>query len=693
MKILLKKLREYIKLPLEVGELIDLIEDVGLEVKRQEAIQSDTLINLELLANRGDHHCYEGLAREINGRIGTGVHFAETSHSLSYLEDLPVKIQTDYCMGYSVAEYGFSELGAMNLLEQDQAALEAFGYNSVSPIVDATNLVCLEIGQPLHVFDASKVSGGIVVRLSKQGEIAHPLFFDKPVELPPEILVIADDEKILAIAGVIGCESSKPERDTKRVWVESATFDPVKVRVAARSLGLSTSASIRFERGADLEGRDRGLCRLNVIAKELGWKQTGKGYSRQNVVINQRVIEFVSKSAAEFLGISMGSDEIASRLERYGFSTTLLKNGDAISVTVPSFRYWDVKVEEDLYEEIAKSIGYNKLPDFLPETSPSLVDNARKARRQVDEVLISHGFLEVFTDGFYGEQQRSLIPETATWHKTNHVTVINSEDKGYSLLKNNCVVQLAELAKANLNFKMETVRAYEWATKFLPPNNFEKKPIEVSVLCGLTICSEDQIDWMHGATEMNFYGIKGVIKQISEVGHWDLTVAHPETQAIEASQGINFLHNKRCAVIQSKDGVVGVFGEIHPEISHVLKLRGFRAYYFELNADIFRQYGPDYAYKEPKNSIPNERDVTVLAPEGITSEEIKTFLEKHAETILKVSLVDMFQKDDKSKVALTYRLFIDSKIGRSEAANLVNDLTEKLLQEFEARGVQRLPIS
>eukprot|EP00210_Caulerpa_lentillifera_P009582 g9139.t1 len=296
MKITLNKLRQYVDLPTEVGNVVNLLEDVGLEVKRQEMMECNTLLNLELLANRGDHHCYEGIAREINGRTGTGIRSAKTETFSRDLEEVPVEVLTTHCLGYSIAEFTLASVEGAQLPDLDKGALEAFGYNSVSPIVDATNLVSLEVGQPLHAFDTDKIIGGIVVRLSAEGETAQPLFFENPVELPSETLVIADDEKVLAIAGVIGCESSKPEPETKLVWVESATFDPVKVRIAAKALGLSTSASMRFERGADPEARERGLDRLNTIAKEIGWKATGKSSSKKVSDLECRTLELAVPS-------------------------------------------------------------------------------------------------------------------------------------------------------------------------------------------------------------------------------------------------------------------------------------------------------------------------------------------------------------------------------------------------------------
>ena len=230
MKISADVLGRFIKLPSSGRALRDLLDDIGVEVKKHDT--ETGRFTLELLANRGDHHCYIGLSREISGRTGEATcrpEFADLSAGKSGIE---LNLQTKLCSLYSATVLERSG-DASNLNASELAPLEAAEIHSVSPAVDATNLANIELGQPTHCFDADTIRGPITIRLSKAGEMAWPLFAEERVEIPEGSIVIADDEKILAIAGVIGCEESKATETTQRIVLESAAFDPVAVRKAS----------------------------------------------------------------------------------------------------------------------------------------------------------------------------------------------------------------------------------------------------------------------------------------------------------------------------------------------------------------------------------------------------------------------------------------------------------------------------
>ena len=250
MKLAQHLLRRWIAIPDDARALRLLLDDLGLEVKRSEATPDGAVYTLELLANRGDHRCYLGVAREIRGRTGAEIMVPGITTLQVGKSPFQLRNSTPLCLRYTLTL--LERTGAPAPLAEDALqALHAAGLHSVSAPVDATNLSNLEFGQPTHAFDAEKVDQYIEIRLSRPGERAWPLFQPGPVDLPAGTLVIADAVKILAIAGVIGCEESKTTADTRRVLLESATFDPVAVRKASRALNLHTDASARFERGAD----------------------------------------------------------------------------------------------------------------------------------------------------------------------------------------------------------------------------------------------------------------------------------------------------------------------------------------------------------------------------------------------------------------------------------------------------------
>ena len=249
MKIDIHSLRHYVALPQDDNAIRDLMDDIGLEVKKSEQTDEGPVFTLELLANRGDHRCYVGVAREIHGRTGWRI-------VTPVVADAPVaaggnvEVSTDNCMNYVLCELRRREDAVVALDTAKTRMLVVGGANTVTPPVDITNFVNIEIGQPLHAFDADKIVGRLRVREADMGETAHLLFSDAVVKVPKGTIVVSDDKRILAIAGVMGCEDAKPDEHTDRIYLESATFDPVMVRKAARHAGIQSQCSMRFERGA-----------------------------------------------------------------------------------------------------------------------------------------------------------------------------------------------------------------------------------------------------------------------------------------------------------------------------------------------------------------------------------------------------------------------------------------------------------
>src|SRR5689334_5631051 len=252
MKISANVLRRYAPgAPTDAKALRKLLDDIGIEVKRLDVQGADAHLTLELLANRGDHHCYAGVAREIAARTKTPLLLPKAPTLDVGTPPLPLRIESEKCLLYTATPLRVTGGLKKSLGKEAEELLEAAGLLTGNAAIDVTNLVNLELGQPSHAFDRARIQGGITIRLSRAGEKAWLLFTPEPRELPAGTLVIADDAKVLAIAGVIGCEDSKIVDDTKEIILESAAFDPVAVRMGGRSLATHTDASARFERGSD----------------------------------------------------------------------------------------------------------------------------------------------------------------------------------------------------------------------------------------------------------------------------------------------------------------------------------------------------------------------------------------------------------------------------------------------------------
>jgi phenylalanyl-tRNA synthetase beta chain len=364
-KVSTQVLARFVDAPTDPKELRELMDDVGLEVKRMEPMAGGTRFTLELLANRGDHHCYEGIARELDGRLGRGLRSVPVAPLEVGASPHPLVNTTPLCMRYSLTL--MERTSDARLSAEALAVLDGAGIHSLTAPVDATNVANLELGQPTHAFDADTIVGPVTIRLSAPGERCRPLFQEGEVELPEGTLVIADDAKILAVAGVIGCEESKTTETTTRLLLESACFDPVAVRKASRALSIHTDSSARFERGADPKRVLAGAGRVVALLEEAGWSRVGTTGMVGEYAASGLVIPLSVAATGAFLDLPLDAAEISERLGRYGFDVRAdAGDADKLLVSVPSWRIWDVAFAADLYEELAKSIGYNATPIALP---------------------------------------------------------------------------------------------------------------------------------------------------------------------------------------------------------------------------------------------------------------------------------------------------------------------------------------
>jgi phenylalanyl-tRNA synthetase beta chain len=458
-RFLLEHLRTHIDMPESAREARELLDDVGIEVKSVETSSVGTVFNCELLANRGDHYCYEGVAREVSGRTGGQLHYKKL-HKLEVhpADETRVKIESPLCLVYTVTE--LSRGNASGSLPADVLApLIAADVHSISAPVDASNLTNFDLGQPTHAFDADTIDGPITIRLSRRGEKAWMLFTPEAVEIPEGTLVIADDSKILGIAGVIGCVDSGITDKTTRILLESACFDPVAVRIASRQLNQATDAAARFMRGGDPTTPLIGAARVAYLLEQHAGYVVGSSYTAGEWKNPQRRIDVDVAKTNRFIGTELTSMDMAERLSRYGFTVEVPEEaGAALPVIVPPRRLWDVHFEADLAEELLKSVGYNNTPITLPHVQMgALPSHAENIAERVNEVLVAEGFYEIFTDSFYGRSVRERLGIAESDPLWPHVEMQNSIERNYSLMRNNTIAQAADALAVNLNNKLANV--------------------------------------------------------------------------------------------------------------------------------------------------------------------------------------------------------------------------------------------
>lgn len=659
-------------LPKNSNDLRHLLDDVGIEVKRMD---EQGVIGVELLANRGDHYCYEGIARECSGRLGGTVQ-QPTFAVLALGENGPqVENQTDKCLVYT-ATYLERNGDQPSFPADVLAPLEASGIHSLTPAVDATNLSNSEFGQPTHVFDAEKVIEPIVIRLSTKGEKAWLLFEEEARDIPEGIMVIADQEKILAIAGVIGCEDSKTTTETTRIILESACFEPVSVRKAGRALGIHTDSLARFERGSDPSYPLVGAGRVTYLLEtHSAWSRVGQTTKVGDWTNPHRKITVSTSALNTFLQLDLSEKDITERLERYGFSMS--KDDANLQAEIPPHRLWDVEKIADIYEEVAKSIGYNNTPITLPSIEMGTLPSVAETRReQVEEILLGAGFYEVITDGFYGRKSFDLLGLPTNHISQKHVETLNSLDKGSSLLKNNAVLQALEALVKNRNKGVSDLKIYEWTRLFLL-NELAENGVcsENKILWGMISGSMRSTTWQERPIASDPLLLKGMVEELAIELRLPLSV-----QVSDGGHSVSaLLHPKRQATIYLGDEVVGILGEVHPRICKAFKIKRARPCYFELSEEAFWKDPSAVQYALPPVHQPLQRTIAFGLPHGFEAQKMASLL---AESGAEVKIIDRFDYEAAGTPmrAITYELCFDNPEG-DLSADACNQVLQELIQK------------
>lgn len=631
MKFSKKILETFIKLPVEWQ---DLMEDVGLEVK---SLTGDNF-TLELLANRGDHYCYAGLAREISGRTGDSVNMPALAEINEKLAEV-FEIKTDKCLAFSLTPYKFTK----HIPTDSKRAymLSASGVNVIHPAIDITNVVMLELGQPAHIYDLDKIVGKMVIRETNAGEQAALLFHEGMTELPAGTIVISDDEKILCVAGVIGCRAAGVDENSRNIGFETALFDPVSIRKTAKSLGVSSIASQRFERGGDMNAVHLGARRAAALYPASGWEQAGDMQFALRNDIPKQFIKMPGDFVRGELEINITDAEIDERLARYGFVKT--ESG----YETPAHRIWDIKgYPADLVEELCRSVGYNALPSRLPHVEIGAEIGAAEIRKdEVAAYLINNGFFEVITDNMYSPKHAALSPVK------EHINLENSVDGGYAHMRNNTIVQAAELVDKNLRVKNMEIKAFEWGKVFTGDC------AEISVLWG--VMNGRGLDALDAKGLLAGMGLKSEI-------------------AANAADfpAYDFLSPARRGVLTLDNETIGIYGEMHPSLLAAFDIKGAAPVYFEILTDELlgaRRGRPAYV-KPPKVAL-SERDITISVPYGKPAQEIANELIGEGVVMVSCIISNVYDKPAEKARNITYTLTFKEGLSTEE----INDILTKIL--------------
>jgi phenylalanyl-tRNA synthetase beta chain len=635
----------------------------------------DTMLELEITPNRPDCMSMVGVAREVAALLGNALKLPDPSLAASEEVASPVEVDIDDARGCPryLARY-IEGVRVGSSPSWMSARLVGAGMRPISNIVDVTNYVLLELGHPLHAFDAAEVhKQRIVVRRAKRGERLDTLD-EQERRLHEDDLLIADGRKALAIAGVIGGTDSEVSDETSDVILESAYFDPASIAFTARRHVVRTEASARFERGMDPEMVPVAAARAAQLMTELaGGAVAAKETDVYPAPVERPRLTLRPERTTSVLGASIGDENQVALLRSIQLEAR--RTDTVIEVDVPSFRP-DLKREEDLIEEVARLAGFERLPSTLPPGKLGGLERAQAAERHVRRVLVGLGLYEAWTSSFIAPRDLEALELDGQRLATPLVRLANPVSEDESCLRTTLLPGLLRSVARNMAHRVPGAALFEVARVYEPSD--EKLPQEALVLGAVFAGSRRQQSWRSEAQQWDFFTVKGIV----EATFARMSLPAP---AFTAATGAPF-HPTRAATLRSKEATLGAMGEIHPRVCARWEVpEGTVA--FEIALAPMLAALPERAKVAELPRFPGVYlDLAVVVDESVSAEEISSVIEEAgAPEVVDVRLFDLYRGEQVAagKKSLAYALQLrvaDRTLTDAEAAE-VRDRIVKVLTE------------
>jgi len=664
--------------------------DGSLEVGRnlpQALSLSDPVFEIDLTPNRPDCLCILGIAREIAAIQKTSLTYPdipvmETDGEIA--DHTSVTIESpDHCQRYAARLLFGIAVAPSPFWLQDR--LNSVGLRPINNIVDVTNFVMMEMGQPLHAFDFDRLAENrIVVRTAARGE-AFTTLDGKDRKLTDEMLMICDGEKPVAVGGVMGGLNSEIEETTRRVLIESAYFNPPNIRKTARTLGLGTDASHRFERGVDPERTVQALDRATQLMVEVSGGKLISGVVDEHPKKTARNKVTLSASRTNrFLGIDLSQETMAKLLESIEFKVDIA-DADTLTVIHPSFRV-DIRRPVDLMEEIARLSGYNDIPTTFPPISAGtkLPSRGLDVRDNILRIMTGFGFTEAINYSFMNELSCDKLRLPADDFRRRMVEILNPLTEDQTVMRTSLIPGLLESMHRNASQQIRNLKLFETGKVFIN-NSREELPDEIEILAGLWTGLRKPVSWHSEPEDCEYYDIKGVVEglfQALKIGD----VRYPRMP----DDLCFYMRPGHTAQIHVNHSIVGWVGEINVPVLNNFDLKQ-TAFIFELDMNRLSPHMPELQQARPISKYPAiSRDITLIIDKGIESGEVLFTIREFGEALIEsIQLFSMFEGDPipagkKSvSVRITYRSIKETL--QDEAINqLHRDITDRLMKAYHA---------
>ncbi len=651
------------ELPAEASIGTQLVDFLGLK---------DNAIDIDLTPNRGDCLGVKGVASEVGVLTQTEVkQQAITPVKVTIEDKVAVKLSAPEANPRFAARVIKDIDLSAKTPEWMKARLLASDIRSIDPVVDVTNYVMLELGHPMHAFDLENVKGSIEVRYAHKGE-KLVLLDEQEIALKEDTLVVADDEKSLSIAGIMGGKFSGINEQTKDLLLEVAHWDPIKIAGKARSYGLHTDASHRFERGVDYNLCVDTLERASELLMEIVGGEAGP-------VVDQVSQEHLAKPISvnlrrarieRLLGIKMEDSQVEDILTRLGM--TLTANEEGWLVDVPSRRF-DIAIEADLIEELVRIYGYNNVPSRKPFGEMSMVRQPenRLQKLRVGQALADRGYQEAITYSFIDKESQQLIDPDI-----EPLPLLNPISSELGVMRSSLWPGLLKVVGYNQKRQHDQVRIFETGLKFVPSDDgLVQTPVIAGAISGRRINE----NWEANNQQVDFYDLKGDLDSVLQ-----LTAADDQFTYVAAQR--EGLHPGQTAEISRNGHPCGFIGKVHPKTQKEFDLDE-PVYVFELELKkVLARKLPKFS---PLSKFPViRRDLAILVKESVTSSQIVDLIGQTAKNWLNsIVIFDIYRgkgiEPGYKSVAIGFtlqrsdRTFKDTEITKT-LERIISALTEKL---------------
>jgi len=663
---------------IESDGIIELPLDAPIGTDIREYLQlNDVIIDVDLTANRADCLGMVGLAREVG--VLNRLNVTEPSwEAANVSSERTVEIEVanpEACpryLGRVVSNVNVKAQTPDWMVEK----LRRSGIRSIDPIVDITNYVLVEFGQPMHAFDLDKIDGGIKVRLGN-GEEKLTLLDGNEITVPADTLVIADNSQALALAGVFGGEASGVSEQTRDIMLECAFFAPLAIMGKARRLGLHTDSSHRFERGVDPELQHKAMDRATRLVLDICGGEAGPVVEAKSEAHLPKAVDIKLRRSKldKLLGHHIDDTDVEQILTRLGFQ--VVKQGSDWQVKTATYRF-DMAIEEDLIEEVARIYGYNNIPNTAPLARLSMTEHKESDLKlsRVRALLVARGFQEAVTYSFVDPKLQKLV------HPDSDAMVLpNPISSEMSAMRLSMFTGLLNAVGYNQARQQARVRLFETGLRFIPDAQAESGVRQQTMLGAVIAGPQSDEHWSMESKTVDFFDLKGDLEAI--IG---LTVSEAEFSFKGAQHPA--MHPGQCAEILRNDRVIGYIGAVHPSLEKPFGLNG-KTIVFELELDALLQAKLPQAQAVSKFPA-NRRDIAIVVDEEVAAGEVMTLIRKVGENqLVGLNLFDVYRgkgvEQGKKSLAIALTLQDNARtLEEKEIAEMVDTVVSALKSEFNA---------